>query len=115
MTKLNDKNGDMWQIPVYGMEELTSKQPYVDMKIVCQWFDIKETAEVSRPVGPVDVLVGTDWCKLLPNKVAEKGNLQPLKNQFGYCIRGNHPQLKFRSGGVNKNNWSRWVVYVRLL
>ena len=97
---LKDNSGDLWRIPVYGMEELTSGQPYVDTKEVSSWFNMAET-ELSRPVGPVDVLVGTDWCQLLPNKIAEKGNLQLLRNQFGHCIRGHHPLLKLESHGVN--------------
>ena len=83
------------------MEELTSNQPYVDMEMVAEWFHINPDELSPRPNGGVEVLIGTDWCKLIPNKVDEKGDLQLMRNQFGYCIRGHHPLLTIQSHSVN--------------
>ena len=69
---LIDNGGKAWNIPVYGMEELTSNQPIVDMERIAEWFNINPDKLILRPNGQVEVLIGTDWCKLIPNKVDER-------------------------------------------
>ena len=49
--------------------------------------------DVRRPIGKVNLLIGTDYCSILPEKVGESGNFQLMKNQFGYCLRGSHPKF----------------------
>lgn len=41
-----------------------------------------------RPVGKVELLVGSDCCQLLPKVIKTVGNLQLLENHIGYCVRG---------------------------
>ena len=41
----------------------------------------------------IDLLIGLDYCNLLPDKVEEVGNLQLMKGPLGYCLRGSHPLI----------------------
>ena len=94
---LTDEDGKIWRIPVFGMEELTSSQPHIDINKVAELFNIERNLLSDRRSSSVDVLIGTDWCKIIPNMIKEVGNLQLMKNQFGYCIRGHHPSLEINS------------------
>ena len=60
-----------------------------------------EESSITMPSGNVDILIGTDCCPLLPNKIKEVDNLQLLHGPFGYCIRGSHPCLKKGSSPIN--------------
>lgn len=48
------------------------------------------------------MLVGSDYSCLLPQIVKTVGNLQLLKNVFGYCVRGSLISLESCMGGTNK-------------
>ena len=45
--------------------------------------------DLKRPIGKVHLLIGLDWCQLLPLKIAQEGNIQLV-----LCLQGNHPLLK---------------------
>jgi hypothetical protein len=98
---LIDQEGKTWVITLFGMEAITGDQPEVDMNQACKIFNLREGTIKQRPKGKIDVLIGTDWCKILPNKVDERDNLQLMRNQFGYCVRGSHPDLKVISSNNN--------------
>ncbi len=57
--------------------------------------------DIRRPHGKIDLLIATDCTRLLPDKVQEVGDLQLMKNQFGYCIRGSHPLIKLSTKESN--------------
>ena len=90
---LTDLEGKVWEIRVYGMNEVTADVGHVDIERVVKLFKSLKPSDIMRPIGKVDVLIGTDCCTLLPDKVNQVGNLQLMKNQFGYCLRGSHPLL----------------------
>lgn len=46
------------------------------------------------------MLVGSDYCELLPQVVETKGKLQSLRNNFGYCQRGGHPLISTKVNEV---------------
>ena len=54
---------------------------------------------------PSTALGGTIGVKLglMPDKIAEVGNIQLMENQFGLCLRGTHPLLKIE-GDVCSNH-----------
>ncbi|VDH89663.1 Hypothetical predicted protein [Mytilus galloprovincialis] len=91
---LTDLGGKIWTIKAYGMEEVTAEVARVDMSRVEQLFKGINKNDIQRPTGQVDILIGTDCCILMPNKEEQIGNLQLMRNQFGYCIRGSHPLLE---------------------
>ena len=48
------------------------------------------------------MLIGIDCCAILPQVVETVGNLQLLKNQFGYCIRGCHSTYDNKSPSIKQ-------------
>ena len=50
--------GNIWKIPMYGMNDITSDQPDVDREKVCEIFGIDRALAKSRPKGKV--LIETD-------------------------------------------------------
>ena len=102
---LTDLSGNTWTIKAYGMEEVTADISDVDISKVARLFKGIDKKDVKRPTGQVDILIGTDCCILMPNKLDEVDNIQLMRNQFGYCLRGSHPLLgvpKVRNHGIVK-------------
>lgn len=91
---VSDLNGKIWEIKAYGIDEITADVSPVSMHGVAALFDNITEVDIQRPHGKLDILIATDCCRLLPEKVQEVGNLQLMKNQFGYCLRGSHPMIK---------------------
>lgn len=69
------------------MDEITSNVCDVDTVELSRILRVQQHL-VTRPVGKVDMLIGTDCCELLLKVVKTVDSLQFLENQFGYCIRG---------------------------
>ena len=65
----------------------------INFSNVLSLFTTVSTNEIRRPVGMIDLLIGLDYCNLLPDKVEEGGNLQLMKGPLGYCLRGSHPLI----------------------
>jgi hypothetical protein len=102
---LTDLSGNTWTIKAYGMEEATADISDVDISKVARLFKGIDEKDVKRPTGQVDILIGTNCCILMPNKLDEVDNIQLMRNQFGYCLRGSHPLLgvpKVRNHGIVK-------------
>ena len=62
---LVDQQDKVWQINAYGMDEITSNVSYVDTRELSRILRVQQHL-VTRPVGKVDMLIGTDCCELLP-------------------------------------------------
>lgn len=84
---LVDQHGKVWHINAYGMDEITSNVWNVDTLELSRILKVQQHLLI-RPVGKVDMLIGTDCCELLPKVIKTVGSLQLLENQFGYCVRG---------------------------
>ena len=91
---LTDKNGHVWQIKAYGMEQITANVCQVDLNGVSRLFKGISDSDICRPRGEIELLIGSDCSVLLPMKIDSVGNLQLMKNQFGFCLRGSHSMLK---------------------
>jgi hypothetical protein len=99
-----------------GYEQVTSEIGQCNVANVTKLFKGITEKDMKRPTGSVDLLIGTDCCMLLPEKVAEVGNLQLMKNNCGYLLQGKHELLKtvantcnllyihFTSGLISRNN-----------
>ncbi|XP_043208348.1 uncharacterized protein LOC122373955 isoform X1 [Amphibalanus amphitrite] len=85
---LIDANGKQWEVHAYGIEEITSALDKFDVSAVAPLFQNIQPKDIERPHGNVDMLIGIDCCAIMPIVTETIGNLQLLKNQFGYCIRG---------------------------
>ena len=50
--------------------------------------------EIARTTGEIDILIGFEHAGFHPQKEQFLGHFLLLKNQFGRCIGGTHPQIK---------------------
>ncbi|XP_062605795.1 uncharacterized protein LOC134267606 [Saccostrea cucullata] len=91
---LTDMYGKVWQVKVYGRNKITADISKVDVHGVVKFFKGIKEGDIVRPEGKVDLLIGADCCILLPEKIDQIGNLQLMRNQFEYCIRGSHAKLR---------------------
>ena len=94
--ELQDKRGRTHRIGAYGMDEVTAKIGEVDVSDIAPLLNNISLDDIKRPVGSVDVLIGTDACDILPIIEQDLGKLQLMRNQFGYCLRGTHSKIKFK-------------------
>ena len=85
---LIDNKGKHWDILAYGIDQVTGDVNHVNIERFVGFFKNVTKKYLERPTGKVDLLIGTDYCKILPRVVEQVYNLQLLKKQFGYCIRG---------------------------
>ena len=85
---LHDINGKLWTVHAYGIEEITSELDKFNVSSVASLFRNIQPEDIERPYGKVDMLIGIDCCAIMQIVVETVGNLQLLRNQFGYCIRG---------------------------
>ncbi|XP_068223879.1 uncharacterized protein [Palaemon carinicauda] len=91
-----DIYGVKWEIIACGIDEITTPVEKVDMNVVSCLFKSLNGLHISRPFGVIHLLIGIDYCVLMPQVIETNGNLQLMLNQFGYVVRGFHPQLTSR-------------------
>lgn len=90
---LYDKSGNKRKVRACGIEEVTANLGFANVDHTASLFPGITKEYIRRPTGKVDMLIGTDCCILLPDKVQEVEVLKLMKNQFGYCLRGKHESL----------------------
>ncbi|XP_068229326.1 uncharacterized protein [Palaemon carinicauda] len=104
---LIDKSGKVWNVNAVGINEITAKIKEVDLSRVSELFEGISNLELNRPHGEIDMLIGADYCEILPRVVETNKGLQLLENQFGFSIRGRHDKI---TNQVNTSNH----VFVRI-
>lgn len=72
------QQGKVWKIKAYGLDEITLNVCEVDADELNRILQVNPQLLV-RPVGKVDMLIGSDCCKLLPRVIKIVGNLQLLR------------------------------------
>ena len=97
---LIDNKGKHWDILAHGIGQVTGDVNHVNMEKFAGLFKNITTKDLERPTGKLDLLIGTDYCKILPRVVEQVDSLQLLKNQFGYCIRGYHSDAVHTTSNV---------------
>jgi hypothetical protein len=90
---LYDKAGEVWNVRGCGIEEVTADLNFLDVNGMVSLFPGIKKEDIRRPMGNVDLLIGTDYCVLLPEKIQEVDGLKLMQIQFGYCVRGKHELL----------------------
>lgn len=93
---LTDEMGNVWIVYAYGMGEITTESNEVNMWDLRKIFRLDSNIPLFRPHGNVDMLIGADCCCLMPQVVKTVDNLQLMRNQFGFCVRGYHPGLRVK-------------------
>ena len=97
---LQDKCGNIVQLRAIGNDEISAKIAKIETSNVVRVFTGITVEDIKRPEKHIDILIGTDYCELLPEVVQTRDKLQLLKNPFGYCIRGSHPLIPQTSSNV---------------
>ena len=101
---LTDLENNVFIVHAYGIDHITSVVPKVNTDIVHYIFNLSHAIDLFRPHGLVDLLLGVDYCTLLPQVVKTVGNLQLLNNNFGYTFRGFHPFIVDTNMYINHIN-----------
>ena len=91
---LIDKKGQELQIDVYGIDKITSDIQAINLDGIHRLFRNVTKEEITRPTGEVDVLIGFEYAGFHPQTEQSSEHLLLLKNRFGKCIGGTHPQIK---------------------
>ncbi|XP_063591692.1 uncharacterized protein LOC134768817 [Penaeus indicus] len=96
---LTDKQGNNVNITAYGIDEITSCINKVNLSHVKHLFKSTDVCQLDRPHGKIDLLIGADYCSLIPTVKETVGeNLQLMESRFGMCVRGSHPSIACASG-----------------
>ena len=98
-----------YAIACYGMDEITSNVPKINIEAAGKIFDLSPSIKLTRPHGQVDLLIGLDYCTLLPKVIKSVGNLQLMKNIFGYYIRGSHLLIN------ESNSYNAKIYHVNII
>ncbi|XP_064111565.1 uncharacterized protein LOC135219065 [Macrobrachium nipponense] len=104
---LIDKSGKVWNVNAVGINEITAKSRSRQLSRVSELFEGISNLELNRPHGEIDMLIGANYCEILPRVVETNKGLQLLENQFGLSIRGRHDEI---TNQVNTSNH----VFVRI-
>lgn len=98
---LTDKTGKVWNVDAVGINEISARIKKVDLSKMPELFVGISRSDVDRPHGEIDMLIGTNYCELLPIVVQTNKGLQVQENQFGFSIRGRHEEI---TGQPNTSN-----------
>lgn len=77
---LTDKHENNVNITAYGIDEITSRLNKVDLSHVKHLFKSTDVCKLDRPNGKIDLLIGTDYCSLIPTvkETVDKKELQQI-------------------------------------
>ena len=87
------ESGKRVYIRAYGIEKTTNDISCIKLNRVIQLFKDITLADVERPSGEIDLLIGYDYAALHPVRQQRSDNLLLLTNNFGKCIVGSHPKI----------------------
>ena len=83
-----DLVGKVWIVNAYGIEDITSNLQRVDIRQVEGRFPGIDISKFTKPEGNIDMLIGVDFCTMMPTVVKTVGNSQLFENRFGFGVRG---------------------------
>ena len=92
---LQDREGGVYKILVHEMDRITAPHYFQDVTKVGELFPAINVADVARPVGEVDLLLGIKHAELHPVPVEVAGSLRLLSSRFGtgLLLDGFHPLI----------------------
>lgn len=85
--------GREWIGYAYCMEEITTEANKMNICDLRKIFGLPPEVPLLRPHGKVDKLIDADCCCCVA-VVITLDNLQLMKNQFEFCVRGYYPSLR---------------------
>ena len=78
---LRDRSGKEKCIEVCGISEITIAHQQVDLSEIAKKFEIQEE-DIQRPEGRIELLIGSDYCTLMPQVIKTVDNVQLMSNEF---------------------------------
>ena len=90
---LIDQNGERVLFKVYGIEKISTRVKRVDVDKVVHLFSNLKPSTKERPEGSIDVLIGFEYAGFHPVTIQSAGHLVLVRNRFGECLGGSHPEL----------------------
>ena len=88
---LVDSQGKTMFVKVYGVGKISPPVSNVNFARIAYLFPNTSMSPMHSPSSPdIDVCVGSNYAGYHPTKERSVGNLQLMKNQFGYCIGGDY-------------------------
>ena len=100
-------------IEVCGISEITVAHHQVDLSSVAKKLEVLER-DIQRPEGRIELLIGSDYCTLMPQVIKTVDNVQLMSNEFGFCIRGrvedqgDERRYQVQINHVSYNNATDW-------
>ena len=101
--KLVDRCGDVHRVLAYQISSITAPLGKVEVEAAMRLFPhLKNLADVTRPEGEIDVLIGIQYAGLFPRLGRSdrdvQGNLRLMSSMFGtgFLLDGQHPEIKGR-------------------
>ena len=91
---LKDISGKVIQFEVYGIEKIYSPCKKLDLSRIDTLFKNIGKAELHRPRGEIDVLIGLNYASHHPQIEESVDQLVLVSNSFGRCLSGKHPDLE---------------------
>ena len=104
---LVDLEGKSHVICAFGMDEITSCLQHINTEQISARFPEIRKTDILRPKGEIDLLIGVDQCTIMPTVIKTVGNIQLLKNQFGYCVRGSFRETESMETGEQQDKQVR--------
>ena len=110
-----DRENCPHEIKAFGMDQLNGRVQRIEVGGVKHLFSTSIQQDwdkvAVRPVGEVELLIGSDNLGLHPTELEAHGNLKVYKSRFasGYVIVGKHPALRCVSASNEVNAMSMHV------
>ena len=106
---LQNRNGGYAEFVVYGIDKISTPVKAINTSSVKALFDDASLKEIKRPIGEIHVLIGFEYAGYHPLRVNSKDHLLLMRNQFGACLGGFHPNLIEEDVKVVKHAYIHFV------
>ena len=106
-----DLENKKWDIYAYGMDAITADLQHATTERIAMYFPDIYLQDIARLQGNIDLLIGVDFCVIMPNVIKTVGNVQLLQNQFEHCIRGSFYEGDEAQKGHNKMEIQATICY----
>ena len=103
-----DNDGIKHEMQAFGIEQISEESKAVDLNGVMTVFPGAPKQVFDRPVGPIDILIGSMYMDVQPYGGEEnftKGRLRLMKSKFGcgYILTGTHPSISVKENAITYN------------
>jgi len=90
---IHDRQGNLHYFKAFGISRISTAIESNDISEVSDLFSMNP-AEVKRPIGEIDMLIGFEYAGFHPEKREAVDHLLLMENKFGLCLGGSHHLLQ---------------------